>query len=500
MKKPIQPRLTALAAILSCVFAVVPSARSATPAAPADGDDAVVSIGHDSTLAAGQSADSVVSIVGSSTNDGHAGNVVSVLGNTRVTGSVDHTAVAVLGNTYINGTVGKDAVTVLGNMTLGPQADIGGDVTVVGGSLYRDPAAIIRGSSQSVRLGPFGDFNWFHPWIEQCLRYARPLAVGPGLAWAWGVAAFFLALYLVFALLFRDGLMQCVRTIETKPGQTVVAALLTMLLMPILLVLMCITVIGIAAVPFVLLGLLAAGLFGKAVILAWLGRACLGRRNMGALGNPALAVLIGGAILLLLYIIPVVGVVAQQVFALLGLGVVVYTLMLKLRARQNAVDGGTPVAAAPAAADATDAATATAAAPGPGRAAQPAVAASMPRAGFWIRIAALFVDAVLIGVLTGLVVHMGHAELLALAVYGAVMWKLRGSTVGGIVFHLRVVRLDGREVDWATAVVRALACFLSLAVAGLGFIWIAFDENKQAWHDKIAGTVVVRLPTSPSLV
>ena len=41
---------------------------------------------------------------------------------------------------------------------------------------------------------------------------------------------------------------------------------------------------------------------------------------------------------------------------------------------------------------------------------------------------------------------------------------------------------------------RALGCFLSLAVVGLGFIWIAFDGAHQAWHDKIAGTVVVRVP------
>jgi uncharacterized RDD family membrane protein YckC len=79
-----------------------------------------------------------------------------------------------------------------------------------------------------------------------------------------------------------------------------------------------------------------------------------------------------------------------------------------------------------------------------------------------------------------------------LAIYGAIMWKLRGTTVGGIVFDLHVVRMDGRPVDWETAIVRALGCFLSLAVAGLGFIWIAFDHDRQAWHDKIAGTVVVR--------
>ena len=72
------------------------------------------------------------------------------------------------------------------------------------------------------------------------------------------------------------------------------------------------------------------------------------------------------------------------------------------------------------------------------------------------------------------------------------MWKLRGTTVGGIVFDLHVVRVDGRPLEWETAIVRALGCFLSLAVVFLGFIWIAFDDNHQAWHDKIAGTVVVR--------
>ena len=31
------------------------------------------------------------------------------------------------------------------------------------------------------------------------------------------------------------------------------------------------------------------------------------------------------------------------------------------------------------------------------------------------------------------------------------------------------------------------------ALAGLGFFWIAFDEEKQSWHDKIAGTRVIRV-------
>jgi uncharacterized RDD family membrane protein YckC len=133
-------------------------------------------------------------------------------------------------------------------------------------------------------------------------------------------------------------------------------------------------------------------------------------------------------------------------------------------------------------------------APAPSASAAPGVTAASPRAGFWIRIAALLLDALLVGILMGAIYHRSHLELPVLAVYGAVMWKLRGSTIGGIVFDLRVVRLDGREIDWETAIIRALSCFLSLAVAGLGFFWIAFDGARQAWHDKIAGTVVVRVP------
>jgi uncharacterized RDD family membrane protein YckC len=80
------------------------------------------------------------------------------------------------------------------------------------------------------------------------------------------------------------------------------------------------------------------------------------------------------------------------------------------------------------------------------------------------------------------------------------MWKIRGATLGGIICHLQVVRADGRELDWTTAIVRALGCFLSLVFLGLGFIWIAIDRDRQGWHDKIAGTLVVRTPKGVPLI
>jgi uncharacterized RDD family membrane protein YckC len=50
------------------------------------------------------------------------------------------------------------------------------------------------------------------------------------------------------------------------------------------------------------------------------------------------------------------------------------------------------------------------------------------------------------------------------------------------------------------ALVRGLAAAFSVIVLFLGFLWIAWDQDKQGWHDKIAGTAVVRLPQSAPLV
>jgi uncharacterized RDD family membrane protein YckC len=44
------------------------------------------------------------------------------------------------------------------------------------------------------------------------------------------------------------------------------------------------------------------------------------------------------------------------------------------------------------------------------------------------------------------------------------------------------------------ALVRGLSGIFSLAVVGLGFLWILRDAERQAWHDKIAGTYVVKVP------
>ena len=474
-------------------------------------DNSLVAIGHDSTLASGKRATAVVSVLGSSTSAGEVDDVVvSVLGNTHVTGPVGDSAVAVFGNTYVDSRVGKTVVAVFGNVELGPHADVHGDVVAVGGDLVKDPAAVVHGNIQNVLLfGHMGNYEWLRTWVHNCLMYGRPLAFVPGLSWAWTLAVSFLVVYLLIALLFPAAVTQCVRTMESSPGRTTLTSLFTFVCKPIVFLLLLVTVIGSILIPFLGFALFMAGLFGKSVALAWLGRRALPSRDSDREYPPVVAVLVGGLIALVLYVVPVLGFLAYKALDVLGLGILIYTLVLIQRARRAAMapaQAPAPTAASPLEAVAVgqgspeDAATAQT--PPPAAPAPPKVSLDLSnRAGFWIRTGALLLDLILVAIVCGVTqLPTHHGLLLILAAYGAVMWKLRGTTIGGIVCGLRVARLDGRPIDWPTAITRALGSFLSFFIVGLGFIWVVFDQERQSWHDKIAGTVVVHAPRGTPLV
>jgi uncharacterized RDD family membrane protein YckC len=131
-------------------------------------------------------------------------------------------------------------------------------------------------------------------------------------------------------------------------------------------------------------------------------------------------------------------------------------------------------------------------------------AATLPRAGFWRRLLATLLDAVVVSLTLGLLhrvwPNFGGVFPFWLAIYCISLWATKGATIGGIICGLKVVRLDDRPVSWSVAAVRGLSAFLSLAIAGLGFIWVAFDDDKQSWHDKIAGTTIVKVPKGTPLI
>ena len=460
-----------------------------------------VAIGNDAVLRADHQTDTLVAIFGSSQSDGEVSDsVVSVFGDTHVTGSVGHEVVAVFGNSYVNGHVGGNVVAVLGTVELGPLADVTGDAISVGGTVQRDPLALVHGSLKQIGGAANSTLDGARSWVRHCLVLGRPLAFAPGLGWAWALALSMLTLYVLMAAVLPRPLERCVATFSAAPVLSLLTGLGAMVMTPVLLVLLCITIIGLAVIPFLTLGLFGMHLVGNAAMLGVIGRSVLTRVVTSRTVALWLAVLFGGLIVLGLYVVPVLGFIVYNVTGIVGFGIVTLTLIHQLRRREDVPRDTAPprVAAVSPAISASE----LAASASTGHFVP--VGAIPPLAGFWVRVGAFLIDAVLVGSVIGFIHSHGdsglHLNIIALAVYGCLMWKLKGSTIGGIVFGLQIVRADGRAIDWATAIVRALSCFLSLIVLGLGFIWILFDRDHRAWHDMIAGTLVVRPAKGPSLV
>ena len=127
-----------------------------------------------------------------------------------------------------------------------------------------------------------------------------------------------------------------------------------------------------------------------------------------------------------------------------------------------------------------------------------------PKAGFWIRVLAFLIDSVILAVINLLVNAVlnqsttgrtGIQTLLGI-IYFTYFWSASslwpGQTVGDKLLNLRVIKTDGSDLSIVQAFIRYVGLFISFIVILIGVIWVAFDPNKQGWHDKIAGTYVVK--------
>jgi len=132
--------------------------------------------------------------------------------------------------------------------------------------------------------------------------------------------------------------------------------------------------------------------------------------------------------------------------------------------------------------------------------AYPAVAAfhdmaAYPRASFAERLAAFALDVLLVFLLVAFI--KGHPEGIFVPLFLAYRigaWTWKSATLGGVICQLRVTRADGARLTFSDALVRGLSSIFSIVVLGLGCFWVLRDEERQAWHDRVAGTYVVKVP------
>ncbi len=467
---------------------------------PSQGADngPLVSIGHDVELKAGETAESVVVIGGSA----------------KIHGKVQDAAVAIWGDLDIDGEVGDSAVTVLGDLRVRPGGKIHDEAVAVGGKVDASPGATIGGKPVTV------DFpRWAKAWFVECVLKLRPLSLRVG--WVWGVAGVIFLVYLLIAAVFPRPVEACVAELTRRPATTFLLGLLAKLLAPLVLVILAATGIGVLVIPFVLAALVLGAVVGKVGVLEWLGFKVGRQFGPKGLQNSLVALLIGALIIVLLYLVPVLGLLTFGILSVWGLGAAVTAAFGGLRKElPERPVGPSPGSAFPGMSSAQTSPGAAMATPSTGgpemslsgeggssAAALPPLSAppvmpealSYPRAGFWERMGAGFLDILLVSIL-GSITHHGPLGFLIALAYFTGMWAWKGTTIGGIVLGLKVVRLDGQPVTFAVALVRALAGAFSMVVLFLGFLWIAWDSEKQGWHDKIAGTVVLKLPRGTPLV
>lgn len=470
----------------------------------------LVVFGKDAELKAGETADAVV-VIG---------------GNAVVRGKVGDAVVAVGGNVTIGGEVGDAAVAVMGGVTLETNAIVHGDAVSVGGAVNVAAGAVLKGEKVGVDFGAIGlpKIEPLRKWFVHCVLKLRPLA--PQVGWVWAVAGIVFLLYLLVAVALPRPVEACVGELTRRPATTFFMGLLAKLLLPVVLLILAATGIGLIVVPFVLGALFFGAIIGKVAFLEYMGYAVQKAFGVTDGAKAIIALVIGSVILVLLYMVPVLGLITYWVTGMWGLGAAVTAAFDSMKRERPGKFTPAPVAAmsppnstppgslspmpvvSVAATAAPDAGTSAPAGIAASPATSPSPTAALPdalaypRASFWERMGAAFLDVVLVGVVSGMVSRAGGSSwggAIALA-YFAGMWAWKGTTIGGIVLNLKVVRLDGSPLTFAAALVRALAAAFSVIVLFLGFLWIIWDKEKQGWHDRIAGTVAVRLPRGTSLV
>lgn len=132
-------------------------------------------------------------------------------------------------------------------------------------------------------------------------------------------------------------------------------------------------------------------------------------------------------------------------------------------------------------------------------------------AGFWIRVAASLIDTLVFVIALAIPITLVYGagywtsesaangfwdmliQYVAPLVITVWFWTKYLGTPGKMLLRLRVVDADtGRAISTPKAVGRYLGYYVSAFPLMLGFIWVGIDKKKQGFHDKLAGTVVIR--------
>ena len=493
-----------LVALLSVCAIGVPASTAAQIEIRVDQDSwgrPVFRLGQDFILRAGVEVREAVVVFGDATIDGH----------------VDQDVIVVLGKAQMGSTaiVEGNLVVIGGSVTIASGAQVGRDLVVVASAYDAPPGFSPGGQHVIIGANVFGGrLEALVPWITRGLLWGRLIV--PDLPWVWRFVGVVFFVYLILSLIFHEPVRGCVHTLGEKPLTAFAVGLLVLLLTGPVCLLLAVSVVGLAVVPFVIAALFIGGIIGKIGVARWIGTGVVRQESEDSRPQSVRSFVIGFAVICFAYAIPLLGFIAWTLVGVLGLGTAALTFIAAYRRENPAPPRRTPPIVPPPPVVPTPSPPPpqeqyveppTPIADAPSLAFTPPVAtgalpvtdlASYPHAAFADRLAAFVLDVILVVIAVQVLDLNRHdndsAGFVLLLAYHIGFWTWRSTTVGGIICQLRIVRVDGAPLTFADALVRGLAGIFSLAVLGLGFLWILRDPERQAWHDRIAGTYVVKVP------
>ena len=96
-----------------------------------------------------------------------------------------------------------------------------------------------------------------------------------------------------------------------------------------------------------------------------------------------------------------------------------------------------------------------------------------------------------VGTMTVLVQIFSYALSFA---YYIVFTGYCGQTPGKMALRIKVIRRNGSQIGFGRAAFREIpAKFIAAIIFGIGYLMVAFDEQKQGLHDRMADTYVIKL-------
>lgn len=101
-----------------------------------------------------------------------------------------------------------------------------------------------------------------------------------------------------------------------------------------------------------------------------------------------------------------------------------------------------------------------------------------------------------IGMIVAFISAMSSIALLTFVIqvlyYAFMQASAKQATIGKIALGLKVTDMDGNRLDFGKSLVRELCKIISYSILLIGYIMAGFTDKKQALHDIIPGTLVVK--------